>query len=72
MLCSCALHEFTLILIQDKMEFLRGDLDHLFDDQGIDQSAYDDKVRFEDPITKYSSVQGDKGLKLYHLRFSVL
>lgn len=47
-----------MIDMQDKMEFLRGDLDHLFDDQGIDQSAYDDKVRFEDPITKYSSVQG--------------
>lgn len=40
------------------MEFLRGDLKHLFDDQGIDQSAYDDKVNFEDPITRYSTVKG--------------
>lgn len=44
--------------MQDKIKFLRDDLTHLFDDQGIDQSAYDDKVKFEDPITKYSSVQG--------------
>ena len=40
------------------MEFLREDLTHLFDDQGIDQSAYDDKVNFEDPITRYSTVKG--------------
>lgn len=40
------------------MEFLRGDLKHLFDDQGIDQSAYDDTVNFEDPITRYSTVKG--------------
>lgn len=40
------------------MEFLREDLTHLFDDQGIDQSAYDNKVNFQDPITRYSSVQG--------------
>ncbi|KAL0027314.1 hypothetical protein WJX77_012126 [Trebouxia sp. C0004] len=44
--------------MQEKKKFLRDDLTHLFDDQGIDQSAYDDKVKFEDPITKYSSVQG--------------
>ena len=40
------------------MSFLREDLTHLFDDQGIDQSAYDNKVNFQDPITRYSSVQG--------------
>lgn len=40
------------------MEFLREDLTHLFDDQGIDQSAYDNKVNFEDPITRYSTVKG--------------
>ena len=45
-------------LVQEKMEFLREDLTHLFDDQGIDQSAYDDKVNFEDPITRYSTVKG--------------
>ncbi len=31
---------------------------HLFDDKGIDASAYDDKVDFRDPITKYSDAQG--------------
>ncbi|KAL3159126.1 hypothetical protein ABBQ32_011120 [Trebouxia sp. C0010 RCD-2024] len=44
--------------MQKKMEFLREDLTHLFDDQGIDQSAYDEKVNFEDPITRYSTVKG--------------
>lgn len=48
--------------VQQKMDFLREDLTHLFDDQGIDQSAYDDKVNFEDPITRYSTV---KGVHLY-------
>lgn len=43
---------------QERMAFLREDLTHLFDDQGIDQSAYDDKVDFQDPITRYSSVKG--------------
>jgi hypothetical protein len=42
---------------QAKLEFLREDLQHLFDDQGIDGSAYDDQVDFRDPITKYSDAQ---------------
>jgi hypothetical protein len=28
------------------MDFLREDLTHLFDDQGIDQSQYDDVVQY--------------------------
>ena len=56
-------------LVQEKMDFLRGDLTHLFDDQGIDQSAYDDKVNFEDPITKYSTVKGAY-LLLNHVCFA--
>ena len=40
------------------MEFLRADLPHLFDDQGIDETAYDDNVAFIDPITKYDNVKG--------------
>lgn len=40
------------------MEFLKADLQHLFDSQGVDQSQYDDKVDFMDPITKYNSVKG--------------
>ena len=40
------------------MDFLKKDLDNLFNDKGVDQSQYDDKVNFMDPITKYSSVKG--------------
>jgi hypothetical protein len=39
-------------------EFLRADLPHLFDDVGIDRSAYDDRVRFRDPITRHDSIDG--------------
>lgn len=42
----------------DLVDFLREDLDHLFDDQGIDVSAYEDRVTFRDPITSYSTIQG--------------
>lgn len=42
----------------DLVEFLREDLDHLFDDQGIDVRAYDDRVLFRDPITSYNTIQG--------------
>ncbi|KAI7844760.1 hypothetical protein COHA_001642 [Chlorella ohadii] len=38
--------------------FLREDLPHLFDDQGIDASRYDDAVVFEDPITYYTNIKG--------------
>ncbi|KAF8648145.1 hypothetical protein HU200_064998 [Digitaria exilis] len=39
-------------------EFLRADLPHLFDDVGIDRSAYDDSVRFRDPITRHDTIDG--------------
>uniref|UniRef100_A0A0E0LD71 Uncharacterized protein n=1 Tax=Oryza punctata TaxID=4537 RepID=A0A0E0LD71_ORYPU len=39
-------------------EFLREDLPHLFDDVGIDRSAYDDRVRFRDPITRHDTIDG--------------
>ena len=42
----------------DLVEFLREDLDHLFDDQGIDVTKYDDRVVFRDPITSYNTIQG--------------
>ncbi|KAF8066298.1 heme-binding-like protein [Scenedesmus sp. PABB004] len=42
----------------ERMAFLREDLAHLFDDQGVDASQYEDVVTFLDPITKYDSVQG--------------
>ena len=40
------------------MAFLREDLQHLFDDQGIDAGKYDPDVVFEDPITYYNGIQG--------------
>lgn len=43
----------------DEMQgFLRRDLVHLFDEQGIDKSMYDQKVEFRDPLTKYDSLNG--------------
>jgi hypothetical protein len=42
----------------DLVDFLREDLDHLFDDKGIDVTKYDDRITFRDPITSYSTIQG--------------
>ena len=42
------------------MEFLKKDLQHLFDDKGIDKSQYDDVVEFRDPITQYNNASGIK------------
>ncbi|XP_071717120.1 uncharacterized protein [Rutidosis leptorrhynchoides] len=44
--------------IERLVDFLYEDLPHLFDDQGIDRSAYDEKVKFRDPITKHDSISG--------------
>ncbi|KAL5771327.1 hypothetical protein ACOSP7_015481 [Xanthoceras sorbifolium] len=38
--------------------FLYDDLPRLFDDQGIDRTAYDERVKFRDPITKYDTISG--------------
>ncbi|GAV59728.1 SOUL domain-containing protein/DUF2358 domain-containing protein [Cephalotus follicularis] len=38
--------------------FLYDDLPHLFDDQGIDRTAYDERVKFRDPITKHDTISG--------------
>lgn len=38
--------------------FLYDDLPHLFDDQGIDRTAYDEQVKFRDPITKHDTITG--------------
>lgn len=38
--------------------FLYDDLSHLFDDKGIDKSAYDERVFFRDPITKHDNLSG--------------
>lgn len=44
---------------QERIEFLQNDLSHLFDDVGLDQSQYDDIVKFRDPITRFNSVKGE-------------
>jgi hypothetical protein len=31
---------------QDRIDFLREDLQHLFDEQGVDRTAYEEKVAF--------------------------
>ena len=48
--------ETTTVL--ELIEFLKEDLQHLFDDQGIDKSKYEENVIFSDPITKHSSLRG--------------
>ncbi|TYK11984.1 SOUL heme-binding family protein isoform 1 [Cucumis melo var. makuwa] len=40
------------------VDFLYEDLSHLFDEQGIDRTAYDEQVRFRDPITKHDTISG--------------
>eukprot|EP00210_Caulerpa_lentillifera_P001902 g1829.t1 len=45
-------------IVEDTIEFLKEDLKHLFDDQGIDTSRYDEVVEFQDPVTNYSSIRG--------------
>ncbi|CAO2822757.1 unnamed protein product [Amaranthus hypochondriacus] len=44
--------------VQRLVDFLYEDLPHLFDDQGIDRTAYDDRVKFRDPITKHDTISG--------------
>lgn len=45
-------------LMTELAEFLKEDLTHLFDAQGIDTSKYDQEVDFQDPITQYSTLSG--------------
>ncbi|XAR66947.1 hypothetical protein NMG60_11013337 [Bertholletia excelsa] len=44
--------------VERLVDFLCLDLPHLFDDQGIDRTAYDDRVKFRDPITKHDTIGG--------------
>ncbi|XP_076910152.1 uncharacterized protein LOC143567668 [Bidens hawaiensis] len=44
--------------VERLVDFLYDDLPHLFDDQGIDRTAYDERVKFRDPITSYDSIGG--------------
>lgn len=38
--------------------FLYDDLPHVFDDQGIDRTAYDELLKFRDPITRLDTLSG--------------
>ncbi|OMO80904.1 Geminivirus AR1/BR1 coat protein [Corchorus capsularis] len=44
--------------VEGLISFLNEDLPHLFDDQGIDRTAYDEQVKFRDPITKHDTISG--------------
>ncbi|EPS64547.1 hypothetical protein M569_10235 [Genlisea aurea] len=44
--------------MQRLVDFLYEDLPHLFDDRGIDRTAYDERVEFSDPITKHDGING--------------
>ncbi|KAL3745063.1 hypothetical protein ACJRO7_014211 [Eucalyptus globulus] len=44
--------------VERLVRFLYDDLPHLFDDQGIDRTAYDERVKFRDPITKHDTISG--------------
>ncbi|KAJ3686618.1 hypothetical protein LUZ61_015782 [Rhynchospora tenuis] len=44
--------------VKQLVDFLYDDLPHLFDEQGIDRSMYDERVQFRDPITKHDTIDG--------------
>jgi len=44
--------------LREMSTFLEEDLKHLFDQKGIDRKIYADNVKFEDPITRYDSIDG--------------
>lgn len=48
----------TAVGVEELVDFLYQDLPHLFDEQGIDRSMYDERVTFRDPITKHDSIGG--------------
>ncbi|KAL0403867.1 UNVERIFIED_CONTAM: hypothetical protein Sradi_2027500 [Sesamum radiatum] len=53
-----SLPEATTFDVQELVEFLYEDLPHVFDDRGIDQTAYDKAIKFRDPITKHDNISG--------------
>lgn len=48
----------TTVDMNRLVDFLYEDIPHVFDDQGIDHTMYDENLRFRDPITKYDSIYG--------------
>ncbi|KAG9136441.1 hypothetical protein Leryth_023547 [Lithospermum erythrorhizon] len=53
-----SLVEQTAVDMKKLVDFLYEDLPHLFDDKGIDRTAYDERVKFRDPITKHDTISG--------------
>ena len=45
-------------LLEELSAFLKQDLPHLFDDQGIDQTRYEPTMEFTDPLTRYDNLSG--------------
>ncbi|XP_019159984.1 PREDICTED: uncharacterized protein LOC109156574 isoform X2 [Ipomoea nil] len=43
--------------LEELVDFLYKDLPHLFDDKGIDPTAYDAAVKFRDPITRHDNLR---------------
>lgn len=56
----------TGINLVELVDFLYKDLPHLFDDKGIDPTAYDAAVKFRDPITRHDNI------KSYLLNIAIL
>ncbi|KAJ4828864.1 hypothetical protein Tsubulata_044576 [Turnera subulata] len=48
----------TEVDMKKLVNFLYEDLPHLFDDRGIDKTAYEERVKFRDPITKQHTLSG--------------
>ncbi|KAF7847164.1 hypothetical protein BT93_L3268 [Corymbia citriodora subsp. variegata] len=44
--------------VEQLVGFLYDNLPLLFDDQGIDRTAYDKRVKFRDPITEHDTISG--------------
>jgi len=45
-------------LMAEMAAFLAEDLQHLFDDRGIDARRYEERMAFEDPLTRYDTLSG--------------
>lgn len=55
---NCRMQRSTVVDVERLVDFLYKYLPHMFDDQGIDRTTYDEHVKFRDPITKHESLSG--------------
>ncbi|XP_071689298.1 uncharacterized protein [Rutidosis leptorrhynchoides] len=44
--------------VQRLVDFLHEDLPHVFDDRGLDWTAYEKDIKFQDPVTKHDNING--------------